>query len=134
MLSDYWPTRVSQCCYSCVREVRYFVERGQAPSSLLNPRPGSYIPFSDGHRGCLGKRFALVELVAVVSRIFKEYRVELAFDCPADASEEYRRKKWEEAREKAEREMSLGVKFKLSLRMTGHVPIRFAKREKDKAL
>ena len=107
----------------------------ESPGDFLDPRPVSYIPFSDGHRGCVGKRFALVELVAMVTRIFSEYSVELAIDCPADdASEQDRRTKWKEARQQAEHEMSAGVKFKVSLRMTGEVAVRFVKRCKASAL
>ncbi len=104
----------------------------KAPKDFLRPRPGTFMPFSDGSRGCLGKRFALVELVAVVARVFSEYSVELAVECSEDASEQEQRDRWGKAREKAEYEMSAGVAFKLSLRMTGNVPVRFVKRNKPK--
>ena len=105
-----------------------FKENGSKPESFLHPRSGTYIPFSDGARGCLGKRFALVEMVAVIARVFREYSVELAVDHTKDASETKMKCEWEEARKKAEYEMSAGVEFKLSLRMTGKVPVRFIKR------
>ena len=96
--------------------------------AFLRPQPGSFIPFSEGHRGCLGKRFALVELTAIVSRIFKNYKVELAIDCGSDAlSDEYTRL-WKTAREEAERAMSASVEFRISLRRTAKVPLRFVKR------
>ena len=100
--------------------------------SFLHPRPGTFIPFSDGNRGCLGKRFALVEMVAVVARVFSEYSIELAVDSAENASEEEVKSEWEKARKKAEYELSAGVEFKLSLRMTGKVPVRFFKRNKGK--
>lgn len=46
-------------------------------ASLMKPEKGSYIPFSDGARGCPGKRFAQVESTAVLSAIFQKYSVEL---------------------------------------------------------
>ncbi len=44
---------------------------------LFNPPRGAFVPFSDGPRGCLGRRFAMVELVAVAATIFRDYSVEL---------------------------------------------------------
>lgn len=47
---------------------------------LLKPVKGSYIPFSDGFRSCIGRRFAQVEILAVLAVIFSQYSVELAVD------------------------------------------------------
>ncbi|KAF3934817.1 hypothetical protein ABW19_dt0200219 [Dactylella cylindrospora] len=51
---------------------------------LYHPPRGSYIPFSDGARSCLGKRFAQVEIMILLAMIFKKYSVELAVDDVAD--------------------------------------------------
>ncbi|KAM0794509.1 cytochrome P450 [Usnea florida] len=97
---------------------------------LRRPQEGSYVPFSDGHRGCLGKKFALVELYGVVARIFSEYTVELALDGileqQNDDSQEANR--WKEARKRAEHQLSAGIEFKMSLRPVGIVPLNFVKR------
>ena len=100
----------------------------QMTDNFLRPQPGSFIPFSEGHRGCLGKRFALVELVAIVSRIFKDYSVELVVDCDADAPKGKYLHCWRRARKDAEYAMSAGVEFKISLRRTKKVPLRFVRR------
>lgn len=104
-------------------------KNGHPPDRFLKPIPGGYLPFSDGNRGCLGKRFALVELVALVNRIFTDFSVELITSCDANASDETRSAKWRDAREAAVAGLSRGVEFKMSLRMTGEVPVRFVRRD-----
>jgi len=101
---------------------------GHLSDQFLKPIPGGYLPFSDGNRGCLGKRFALVELVALVTRIFKDFSVELITDCDANASDDTRSARWRDAREAAVTGLSRGVEFKMGLRMTGEVPVRFVRR------
>ena len=49
-------------------------------SQLFKPIKGSYIPFSDGFRSCIGRRFAQVEILAVLAVVFTQYSVELAVD------------------------------------------------------
>jgi cytochrome P450 len=49
-------------------------------AQLFMPVKGSYMPVSDGFRSCIGRRFAQVEIVAVLAVIFSQYSVELAVD------------------------------------------------------
>ncbi|KAK6839785.1 hypothetical protein PG995_006954 [Apiospora arundinis] len=49
-------------------------------AQLFRPVRGSYIPFSDGARSCLGRRLAQVELISALSVIFQKYSLELAVD------------------------------------------------------
>lgn len=49
-------------------------------ASLYRPVRGSYLPFSDGPRSCLGRRIAMVEMNAVLAVIFQRYSIELAVD------------------------------------------------------
>jgi cytochrome P450 len=109
--------------------------------AFLKPEPGSYVPFSDGSRGCLGKRFALVELCAVLARILSEWSVELVADTGMQVCESEKEKRshgredretaWRAARRKAEVQLSDGVKFDMSLRIMGSVPVRFVKRGEE---
>ncbi|KAF9884797.1 hypothetical protein FE257_001213 [Aspergillus nanangensis] len=45
--------------------------------TVHRPVRGAYIPFSDGFRACLGKKFAQVEVVAALAVVFRLYRVRL---------------------------------------------------------
>jgi len=49
-------------------------------AQLFKPVKGSYIPFSDGFRSCIGRRFAQVEILAALAAIITQYSVELAVD------------------------------------------------------
>lgn len=49
-------------------------------AELFHPVRGSYIPFSDGPRSCLGRRLAQIEVTAVLAVVFQKHSVELAVD------------------------------------------------------
>jgi cytochrome P450 len=63
---------------------------------LKKPVNGSFIPFSEGFRACLGKKFAQVEMVAVIAEFLRNHSVELVVD--------ERKETWEEVRERTTRE------------------------------
>ncbi|EWC46304.1 hypothetical protein DRE_04475 [Drechslerella stenobrocha 248] len=60
------------------------LSNGAAANKLYHPLKGSYLPFSEGARSCLGKRFAQVEIMIMIAMVFKHYSVELAVDESAD--------------------------------------------------
>ncbi|TFB00211.1 Cytochrome P450 3A13 [Trichoderma ghanense] len=101
-------------------------QTGPGSTKFFKPRAGTFIPFSDGSRGCLGKRFALVEVCAMVATLFKTHSVELVTDSKqgVDGEEEA----WLEARRRAALALSEGTKFDTSLRVARAVPIRFVSR------
>ena len=43
--------------------------------SFIDPEPGAYIPWADGPRSCVGRKFSQVEFVAVLATLFSQYRV-----------------------------------------------------------
>lgn len=45
--------------------------------TLFNYHRDAFIPFSDGARGCLGKRFAIVEMLVAVAEICRRYTIRL---------------------------------------------------------
>ncbi|GFF42675.1 cytochrome P450 3A9 [Aspergillus udagawae] len=83
--------------------------------TIHKPVRGAFIPFSDGFRACLGKKFAQVEFIAALSVLFRDYKVELADDSP-------------EARKDAERVLRESTSV-LTLSMREDVPLRFQRRK-----
>jgi cytochrome P450 len=48
-------------------------------ATVRSPKhPGAFVPFGEGVRACLGRKFAEVEMAAVVATLFSEYNVEIA--------------------------------------------------------
>ena len=102
--------------------------------SLYRPPKGAFIPFSEGYRACLGRRFAQVEVMAALAVIFSQYSAELAVDKYASDEEidrmdqQERAQVWEKAAADAGRLIRSSSTI-LTLQMRrGHVPIRFVKR------
>ena len=107
-------------------------------SSLFKPEKGAYIPFSDGFRSCIGRRFAQVELLAFLALVFSQYSVELSLeDWASDEQVEKwdhtrRRQVWELAKTKVENQMINDMASVITLQLRkGHVPLRLVKRGKE---
>ena len=108
-------------------------------SSLFQPIRGSYVPFSDGHRGCLGRRFAQVEMAAAMAVMFSRFSVELAVDEWASDEEvekmdaQQRKKVWDSAVRRANWLMQKGSGTRLTLQLQkGNVKVRFVQRGKER--
>lgn len=48
--------------------------------TFIEPEAGTYIPWSDGPRACVGRKFAQVEFVAVLAVLFHGYRVKAVLE------------------------------------------------------
>ncbi|KAK3493868.1 cytochrome P450 [Neurospora crassa] len=105
--------------------------------TLFRPVRGSFIPFSDGARSCLGRRIAMVEMVAAIAVLFQKYSVELAVDASDEEVQmmvpEQRRHVYAKAQEKA-KETVQQAQSVVTLKLTGgrHVPVRFVRRGKER--
>jgi cytochrome P450 len=128
-------------------DINYDEEELRGPSGedtssrLFKPVKGSYIPFSDGFRSCIGRRFAQVEILAILAVIFSQYSVELAVDDFATDEEVERMprggKERTEIYKKACDRATFLLKEKVSsiitLQLRGvSIPIRFVKKGEEK--
>lgn len=107
-------------------------------AQLFRPVRGSYIPFSDGARSCLGRRLAQVKVVAVLATIFQKYSIELAVDDWATDEEvaamttAQRKVVYQTAKDKA-RETLRGATSILTLGLhPGFVPMRIVRKGEER--
>ncbi|KAI1612465.1 cytochrome P450 [Exophiala viscosa] len=114
-------------------------ESSDTSDRLYRPPKGAYIPFSDGYRACLGRRFAQVEVLAVLAVLLQNYSVELAVDRWATdeeviaMDEDARVEVWQKAAQRARDLMLNGLSVIISLQMRkGTVPLRFVARGTEK--
>jgi len=110
-------------------------------ASLFRPVRGSYVPFSDGPRSCLGRRIAVVELAAALPAIFQGHSIELAVDEWASDEEvarmsvEERRQLYRKAQEACSTQLERASAI-ITLKFQGGecVPMRLVKRGKERFL
>ena len=89
---------------------------------LLTPRKGTFIAWSEGLQNCPGKKFAQVEFVATMARLFKDHRAEAVPDEGVVESAA-------EARERVMRVVrDSDVELLLKMRDTRGVRVRWVKR------
>jgi cytochrome P450 len=111
---------------------------GDTSPSLFRPQRGAYIPFSEGYRACLGRRFAQVEVVAVLAVIFSRYSVELDVGATASdeelhkMSKEERRSIWERTKNRTRNLIDTGCSSIITFQLRdGKVPIRLVPRGQE---
>ncbi|TVY34117.1 Cytochrome P450 [Lachnellula subtilissima] len=111
----------------------------QNNSSHFTPIQGSYVPFSDGSRACLGQRFAQVEIMAVLARIFSQYSVELAVDEWAEdegvlgMTLAEKRMVWHKAHEKAKYTLQNDLTCIITVQLNGtSIPLRFVEKGQER--
>jgi len=107
--------------------------------NLYRPLRGAYIPFSEGFRACIGRRFAQVEVLAVLAVVFSHYSVELEVDRFATdeevekMGEAERREVWEKARDSAMEKLRTGLQSIITLQLRkGVVRLRVVKRGSER--
>ena len=110
-------------------------------ASLLRPPRGSYIPFSDGARACLGRRFASVETIAVIAVLLRDFTVELAVDSFASDAEienlpragPERQAIWQKAADRAYHSLKYDMLSMITIQLRkGAVPLRVVKKGEER--
>ena len=108
-------------------------------ATLYKPPKGAYIPFSEGYRSCIGRRFAQVEILAAIAFIFSQYSVELSVDaCATDAEveamdEEARKRVWQKASDEVERQMREDMASIITLQLRkGSIGLRLVRRGEER--
>ncbi|KAL2847388.1 cytochrome P450 [Aspergillus pseudodeflectus] len=91
---------------------------GLESNRIHKPHRGCFIPFSDGMRACVGRKFAQAEFVAALVVLFRDYRV-----TPATLEGET----IQDARKRTERALQESSTF-LTLSLTDKVPLIFQRR------
>lgn len=115
-------------------------KRPDTAASLFRPVKGGYVPFSDGYRSCLGRRFAQVEILAVLAVIFKTWSVELDVSMFLrdgedldTVSETRKRELWTQAEQRARHLLKTGMMTIITIQMRKEkVPMRFVKRGRER--
>lgn len=108
-------------------------------SSMFRPPKGAYIPFSEGFRACLGRRFAQVEILATLAVMFKENSIELYVEedelvreMGRDGGRGALRSAWEFERREVERKINVESSTVITLQMRGSpVKLRVCRRGEE---
>ncbi len=109
-------------------------------AQLFRPVRGSYIPFSEGARSCLGRRLAQVEIMAVLAVIYQHHSIELAVDEWATDDEvvkmniDEKKALYKKAQEKARATLRTATTI-LTLKLNpGFIPVRVVKKGEERFL
>ncbi|KAL3425532.1 cytochrome P450 [Phlyctema vagabunda] len=95
-------------------------ERRSEETLKAAPQDGSFMPWSEGPRICPGKKFAMVEFVAVVAVLLRRWRVEVV--CVDGESDDDARARVREVVESA------ATRITLQMRQPSRVRVRWVKR------
>jgi cytochrome P450 len=112
-------------------------KRPDTAPSMFRPAKGAYVPFSEGYRSCLGRRFAQVEILAVLAVMFKTWTVELDItmflqegESEERLSEAKKREYWGMANAQAKDLLRNGMGTIITIQMRkGKVPVKFIRRD-----
>ena len=102
---------------------------GRAGRRMKTPSAGTWIPFNEGARSCLGKHFAQVQFCAFIVQLLARHKVELYTPEVADMTKQDADRLRKQALADAVRALSDGVAFKAALKMGADVKLKFVPRD-----
>lgn len=113
-------------------------ESSDTAATFFRPAKGAYIPFSEGPRACLGRRFAQVEILAALAVLFQKYSVELAVDEFASETEvskmsqDAKRVVWNKAKAEVQRKLKEEMGTIITIQLRGQpVAVRLVPRGQE---
>lgn len=93
------------------------------PNMLCPPR-GTFLAFSEGHRNCLGKKFALVAICTLFATLLRTHSVELK---PLGDEKDESQANWQKTKDEASRRIE-EKDFLVSIRLKNEMMVRLVKR------
>jgi hypothetical protein len=104
-------------------------------SKFFSPKKGAFIPYSIGHRECVGKRFAQIEMLAVMAVIFRDWSVELVVDGDEGLTDGEKKVAWEKTRDMARAHLKSGMEHYMTMQLKkGLIPLRVVRRGSERVL
>ena len=105
------------------------------PKKFFSPKKGAFIPYSIGQRECIGKRFAQIEMLAVMAVIFRDWSVELVVDGEEGLADREMKVAWEKTRDLARAHLKSGMEHYMTMQLKkGLIPLRVVKRGSERVL
>jgi cytochrome P450 len=139
-LDDFKPERWFSSCPSELYRADSGIDLGtdqeDCPTDkFFTPKKGAFIPYSIGQRECIGKRFAQIEMLAVMAVIFRDWSVELVVDREECLHATDREDAWEKEREVARGHLNNGMEHYMTMQLKkGLIPLRIVKKGSERVL
>jgi cytochrome P450 len=100
-----------------------------SPDMFFAPQKGAFILYSIGQRECIGKRFAQIEMLAVLAVVFQDWSVEMVVDGEEALDDDLWKEAWNKTREIARGHLKCGMEHYMTMQLRkGLVPLKIVKR------
>lgn len=111
--AEYKPERWAMESYTHEEQKDQGIQPSAKFPGVRRPPRGAFLPWSEGFRACLGRRFAETQMAAVLAVLFSQYRCEIRQQ-PGETSEGAKRRA-QRALDGATMQMSLAARDRIEL-------------------